>query len=79
MKSKESMDAIRTKLAPDFQIYLNAIQETVRFNSDTGVTAGTSIRGAVNQSMLGIELCLSAAVLIGCAVSLFIIRSITNL
>ncbi len=77
-KNTEAFEVVRKTIIPVFATYMGTIDAMVKYDQGRAGHASTAVVASVEKSIVGIELCLVAAVAAGVLIALFITRSITR-
>ncbi len=77
-KNAEAFEVVRNTIVPVFTTYMGTIDAMVKYDQARAGNASAAVVASVEKSMVGIELCLLAAVITGALIALFITRSITR-
>jgi methyl-accepting chemotaxis protein len=78
LKTKEATSLTQSKLTPAYHQYLQALDDMVSYNQGLADQASESINGSIKNSIAGIVIGVSAAILLGLSIAWFITRSITG-
>ncbi|MBL9204138.1 MAG: MCP four helix bundle domain-containing protein [Opitutaceae bacterium] len=78
LKTKEAMALVNGRMAEAYLEYIKATEELSAFNTENASKAGASIRTAVSNAVVGIEIGLGLALVAGLTIAWYITRGITR-